>query len=245
MTMSPPWSKDELTGRLRAVGAKGYHDKHPFHRAMHEGKLSRRQLQAWIENRYYYQAMIPKKDATILAKTDDSELRRAWIQRIVDHDGSGAGEGGLQRWLHLAEAAGLSRNDVASFRRVLPGVRFAVDAYLDLVERRSLLEAIASSLTELFAPGIMAARLPAFETHYPWVDKTGLEYFRTRLSQAPRDADFGLEYVLRHATTRALQDRVIDALETKCNILWSLLDAIHFAYVSPKILPPFFEGSAE
>jgi coenzyme PQQ biosynthesis protein C len=235
-----PWSKDELVDRLRAVGAAGYHDKHPFHRAMHEGKLTKRQLQAWIENRYYYQAMIPRKDAAILTKATDPELRRAWIQRIVDHDGSTAGVGGLERWLRLAEAAELSREDVARFRFVLPGVRFAVDAYLDLVERRSLFEAVASSLTELFAPGIMAVRLPAFETHYPWVDREGLAYFRTRLVEAPRDAEFGLAYVVEHATTRELQVQAIDALKMKCNILWSLLDAIHFAYVSPGILPPFF-----
>ncbi len=239
MTLAP-WSKDELVERLRAVGAAGYHDKHPFHRAMHEGNLTKRQLQAWIENRYYYQAMIPRKDAAILAKATDPALRRAWIQRILDHDGSKAGEGGLERWLRLAEAAELSRQDVAGFRFVLPGVRFAVDAYLDLVERRSLFEAIASSLTELFAPGIMAVRLPAFEKHYPWVDRAGLEYFRTRLVEAPRDAELGLAYVVEHATTRELQARAIDALKTKCNILWSLLDAIHFAYVSPGILPPFF-----
>jgi coenzyme PQQ biosynthesis protein C len=239
-----PWARDELVRRLRAVGEAGYHDKHPFHRLMHEGRLTQRQLRAWIENRYYYQAMIPRKDAVILAKMEDPMLRRAWIHRVVDHDG-GPGEGGLERWLHLACAAGLDREDVARFRFVLPGVRFAVDAYLDLVERRTLLEAIASSLTELFAPGIMAVRLPAFESHYPWVERTGLEYFRTRLVQAPRDAEWGLEYVTANATTCDLQMRAIEALETKCNILWSLLDAIHFAYVEPRILPPFFDRPEE
>jgi pyrroloquinoline-quinone synthase len=236
-----PWSPEEFTRQLRAVGEEGYHDKHPFHVRMHEGKLTRRQLQAWIENRFYYQALIPKKDATILAKADDPAFRRAWIQRIHDHDGSGDDPGGIRKWLVLAEAAGLDPGEVASFRRVLPAVRFAVDAYLDLVEREPLPIAVASSLTELFSPAIMARRLPAFEEHYPWVDPRGLEYFRSRLVQAPRDAEFGLAYVLRECTTRALQERAVAALRTKCWILWSLLDAVYFAYVSPGWLPPFWE----
>jgi pyrroloquinoline-quinone synthase len=235
-----PWSAEEFTRRLRAVGEEGYHDKHPFHRLMHEGKLTRRQLQAWIENRFYYQAIIPKKDAIILAKADDPAFRRLWIQRILDHDGTGDDPGGIEKWLVLAEAAGLRREDVASFRFVLPGVRFAVDAYLSLVQSQPLAIAVASSLTELFAPTLMAQRLPAFEEHYPWVDRRGLEYFRSRLVQAPRDVEIGLDYVLRHCTTRELQEQAIAALRTKCHILWSLLDAVHFAYVSPGWLPPLW-----
>src|SRR5574341_1265739 len=153
-----PWSTEEFTRRLRAVGEEGYHDKHPFHLLMHEGKLTKEQLQAWIANRFYYQALIPKKDATILTKADDPAFRRAWIHRIVDHDGTRADEGGIHKWLVLAEAAGLRREDVENFRFVLPGVRFAVDAYLTFVQSHSLLESVASSLTELFAPTLMSRR---------------------------------------------------------------------------------------
>jgi pyrroloquinoline-quinone synthase len=234
------WSAEEFTQRLRAVGEEGYHDKHPFHVLMHEGKLTKRQLQAWIENRFYYQAIIPKKDSAIMAKVDDPAVRRAWIQRIIDHDGTREGEGGIHKWLVLAEAAGLRREDVESFRFVLPGVRFAVDAYLTFVQSHSLLEAVASSLTELFAPTLMARRLPAFEEHYPWVQKEGLQYFRSRLTQAPRDAEYGLDYVLTHCTTREQQERAIAVLTLKCHILWSLLDAVYFAYVSPGWLPPLW-----
>jgi len=231
---------EEFTQRLRAVGEEGYHDKHPFHVLMHEGKLTKRQLQAWIENRFYYQAIIPKKDAAIMAKVDDPAVRRAWIQRIIDHDGTQEGEGGIHKWLALAEAADLRREDVENFRFVLPGVRFAVDAYLTFVQSHSLLEAVASSLTELFAPTLMARRLPAFEEHYPWVQKEGLEYFRSRLIQAPRDVEYGLGYVITHCTTRELQERAVAVLTLKCHILWSLLDAVHFAYVSPGWLPPLW-----
>ena len=234
------WSREEFTERLRAVGAAGYHDKHPFHVLMHEGKLTKRQLQAWIENRFYYQAMIPKKDSVIMAKMTEAAERRAWIQRIIDHDGTREHEGGIHKWLVLAESAGLRREDVASFRFVLPAVRFAVDAYLTLVQTRSLVEAVASSLTELFAPTLMSLRLPAFEEHYPWVQKDGLEYFRSRLIQAPRDVEFGLEYALTHCTTRELQERAVEVLTIKCHILWSLLDAVHFAYVTPGLLPPLW-----
>src|SRR5262245_18156336 len=234
------WSREEFTDRLRAVGAAGYHDKHPFHVLMHEGKLTRRQLQAWIENRFYYQAMIPKKDSVIMAKMTEATERRAWIQRIIDHDGTREHEGGIHKWLVLAESAGLRREDAASFRFVLPAVRFAVDAYLTLVQSRSLVEAVASSLTELFAPTLMSLRLPAFEEHYPWVQKDGLEYFRSRLIQAPRDVEFGLEYALTHCTTRELQECAVEVLTIKCHILWSLLDAVHFAYVTPGLLPPLW-----
>jgi pyrroloquinoline-quinone synthase len=231
---------DEFTNRLRAVGEEGYHDKHPFHLLMHEGKLTKAQLQAWIANRFYYQAIIPKKDATILSKADDPAFRRAWIHRIIDHDGTKEGEGGIHKWLVLAEAAGMRREDVESFRFVLPGVRFAVDGYLMFVQTRTLLEAVASSLTELFAPKLHTVRLPVFEEHYPWVDKKGLEYFRSRLVEAPRDVEYGLQYVLEHCTTRELQEKAIVALTTKCYILWSLLDSLYFAYISPGWPPPLW-----
>ena len=235
-----PFSPEEFTRRLRAVGEAAYHDKHAFHVMMHRGELTRRQVQAWIENRFYYQAMIPRKDAAIIAKAHDRGVRQAWIQRLVDQDGDGPNDGGIHKWLVLAEAAGLKRDQVESFRFVLPAVRFAVDAYLNLVESRPLEEAIASSLTEMFAPAIMSQRLPAFEEHYPWIDRSALEYFRSRLVQAPRDVDFGLKYTLEHCIARAQQERAIAVLTTKCHILWSLLDALYFAYVTPGLLPPLF-----
>lgn len=237
----PPDSPAQFVARLRAIGEAAYHDRHPFHVLMHEGRLTRRQVQAWIENRFYYQWTIPKKDAAILAKADGPEFRRAWITRIVDHDGRADGEGGLGKWLALAEAAGLNADTVCSLRFVLPGVRFAVDAYLNLVQSRSLVEAVASSLTELFAPALIANRVTALEVHYPWIDTRGLGYFRARLVEAPRDAEWGLQYVVEHCTTRELQDRAAAALTTKCHILWSVLDAVYFAYVSPGWLPPLWD----
>lgn len=233
-------SKDEFTRRLRAIGEEAYHDKHPYHVLMHEGKLTKQQLQAWIANRFYYQVLIPKKDATILAKADSRTFRKEWIHRITDHDGTDGDIGGIEKWLVLAEAAQMRREDVEGLRFVLPGVRLAVDAYLTFVEKHSLLEAVASSLTELFAPTIHAIRLPVFAEHYPWVDPKGLEYFKGRLIQAPRDCEFGLAYVLDHCTTRELQEKAIAALITKCHILWSLVDALYYAYVSPGGLPPLW-----
>lgn len=234
-------SPEAFTARLREIGAQGYHDKHPFHVLMHAGDLTKRQLQAWIENRFYYQCMIPRKDAAIMARVNDPAMRRAWIQRILDHDGRGDDAGGIHKWLVLGEAAGLSRDDMIAFRHVLPGVRFAVDAYLAFVQDRSLMEAVASSLTELFAPTLMARRLPAFDTHYPWVEARGLEYFRARLEQAPRDVEYGLDYVISRCQTRGDQERAMAALRTKCRILWSLLDAVHYAHVSPGLKPPFWK----
>ena len=243
ITLPPPDPPERLVARMRAVGAAAYHDRHPFHLLMHQGRLTRRQLQAWIENRFYYQWRIPKKDAIILAKADDPEFRRAWIGRIIDHDGDAAREGGIRKWLRLAQAAGLDPDEVLSLRKVLPAVRFAVDAYVELVATRPLVEAVASSLTELFAPELMANRVEALERLYPWLDRAGLDYFRGRLAEAPRDAAFGLDFVVSHCPTRAQQDRAIDALTTKCQILWSLLDAIHFAYVTPGWAPPLWNGA--
>lgn len=236
-TDAPPWTPAELEARLRAVGAARYHDKHPFNVRMHEGRLSREEIQTWVRNRYYYQTRIPVKDSAILAKADDPAFRREWVQRLHDHDGRAPGEGGLELWLRLAETVGLAREEVASLRAVLPGVRRACDAYVELVESSDLLTAVASSLTELFAGDIMTTRIAAFEKHYPWVDPEGLAYFRTRTRQAPRDAAFGLRFVQEHARTRAAQERCVAALERKCEILWSLLDAVEEAHRRPRLSP--------
>ena len=219
-------SPDELEARLRAIGAERYHDKHPFNVRMHEGTLTRFELRTWARNRYYYQTRIPVKDSLIVAKADDARFRREWVQRIHDHDGARPGEGGLALWLRLAEAVGLDPAEVERQEHVLPGVRSACDAYVELVQSSDLLTSVAASLTELFAGDIMHTRIAAFEKHYPWVDTSGLAYFRTRTTQAPRDAAWGIEYVREHARTPDEQARCIRALERKCEILWSLLDAI-------------------
>jgi pyrroloquinoline-quinone synthase len=224
--------RDAFIERLRAEGQRRYHDRHPFHVAMHEGKLSKRQIQGWVINRYYYQTRIPVKDALILSKSEDSAFRRLWIHRIGDHDGQTAGEGGLALWLKLAEGVGLDAGEVASLRQVLPPVRFACDAYVQLVRERSLLEAVASSLTEFFAPDIMSVRLAAWAKHYPWVDGSVQEYFRSRVTKARRDSTEALDFVCAHAASGELQDKCIDAFVTKCNILWALLDAVAAAYPS-------------
>src|SRR2546425_7239698 len=219
-------SVEELHARLREVGEQRYHHQHPFHLLMHEGKLSRGQLQAWALNRYYYQSRIPIKDAIILSRSDDPEFRRAWSKRVLDHDGDATHEGGIERWIRLAEAAGLDRERVVSCQEVLPGVRYAVDAYLELVRNRTLLEAVASSLTELFSRDLITLRMDRLRQHYPWLSG-GLDYFEARLDQAPEDARFALQWVTEHATTRAEQELAIHALTAKCDILWAQLDAIH------------------
>jgi len=231
------WSREELAARLRRVGSERYHDKHPFNLRMHEGTLAPAEIRCWVRNRYYYQTRIPVKDAAILAKSPEADFRRQWISRIHDHDGRAPGEGGLELWLRLAEAVGLEREDVAGLRGVLPGVRRACDAYVAFVESNDLLASVASSLTELFAGDIMRERIAAFEKHYAWVDAEGLAYFRSRTSQAPRDAAFGLAFVLDRATTREDQERCVAALERKCEILWSLLDAIEAAQRRPRLSP--------
>jgi len=221
-----PLSPAAFVERLRSEGASRYHDHHPFNARMHAGSLSKAELQRWVQNRYYYQTRIPIKDALILAKSDDPAFRRSWIHRLADHDGAREGEGGLAEWLALARAVGLDEGDVRSCRRVLPAVRYACDAYVELVRSRSLVEAVASSLTEHFAPTIMRTRVAAWETHYPWVDKAALQYFRQRVPRATRDAEEAIEFVTRHATTRELQDACLRALIEKCSILWALLDAV-------------------
>ena len=225
-------SVEELRARLRRVGDERYHHRHPFHLIMHEGKLSRGQLQAWALNRYYYQSRIPIKDAIILSRSEDPEFRRAWSKRVLDHDGDASHEGGIERWVRLAEATGLDRERVVSCQEVLPGVRYAVDAYLELVRNRTLLEAVASSLTELFSRDLITLRMDRLRQHYPWL-AGGLDYFEARLEQAPEDARFALQWVTEHAVTRSQQELVIHALISKCDILWAQLDAIYFAYVQP------------
>jgi pyrroloquinoline-quinone synthase len=237
-------SQEELRARLRQVGEERYHHRHPFHLMMHEGKLSRGQLQAWALNRYYYQSRIPIKDAIILSRSEDPEFRRAWSKRVLDHDGDATHEGGIERWIRLAEATGLDRERVVSCQEVLPGLRYAVDAYVDLVRNRTLLEAVASSLTELFSRDLITLRMDRLRQHYPWLSG-GLEYFEARLDQAPEDARFALQWVTEHAVTRTEQELAIHALTAKCDILWAQLDAIYFAYVQPGWPPPGAFRTAE
>jgi pyrroloquinoline-quinone synthase len=201
---------------------------------MHEGRLTRAQLQQWVLNRYYYQTRIPIKDAIIVSKSQDPAFRRAWIRRIHDHDGEQEGEGGLALWLRLADGVGLEPALVASCRDVLPGVRFACDAYVELVQSRSLVEAVASSLTEFFAPDLMSKRIAAWEQHYPWVKQETLDYFRSRVPRARRDSLEAIEFVAAHAKTYEMQEKCVQALVRKTEILWHLLDCVHAAYVAPK-----------
>lgn len=233
-----PLPRDEFIDWLRREGASRYHDAHPVHVLMHEGRLSREQLQQWVLNRYYYQTRIPIKDALILAKSEDPAFRRAWLHRIQDHDGEREGEGGLALWLRLADGVGLEPSLVASCRDVLPGVRFACDAYVELVRERSLVEAVASSLTEFFAPDLMSRRIAAWQQHYPWVKQETLDYFRSRVPRARRDSLEAIEFVVAHATSYALQEKCVQALIRKTEILWHLLDCVHAAYVAPKIGVP-------
>ncbi|MEU6552156.1 pyrroloquinoline-quinone synthase PqqC [Streptomyces sp. NPDC046915] len=221
-----PWTPAEFTERLRAVTAERYHDRHPFHQRMHQGELSPAELRRWIANRFHYQRHIPVKDALILAELDRPALRRAWLRRIRDQDGTADGEGGIERWLRLGEAAGLTREELWDASRVLPGVRLAVDGYVTFCRLRPPLDAVAASLTELSAPGLMRTRIAAFERHYPWIDPDGLAYFRTRVDQGARDAAQALDLVHAWARTREQQERAVAALTFKCEVLWALLDAV-------------------
>jgi pyrroloquinoline-quinone synthase len=220
-----PLSAEELVARLRAQGAR-YHDLHPFHARMNDGELSRDELQRWVANRYYYQRSIPLKDAAILSNCPEVEVRRVWIQRVIDHDGTGDSDGGIESWLRLGEALGVSREELVSEVHVLPPVRYAVDAYVNFARRRPWIEAVASSLTELFGPAAIRVRLDALERHYAWIDPAGLEYFRTRLVKAPRDAEYALELVVERCTTREQQEAAVAALRFKTELLWAQLDAI-------------------
>ena len=216
---------EEFVARLRAQGAR-YHNLHPFHVRMDAGELTRAELQRWVANRFYYQKCIPLKDAAILANCPEIAVRRLWIQRIIDHDGTAEATGGTESWLRLGEALGVSRDELLSEQRVLPGVRYAVDAYVNFARQKPWIEAVASSLTELFGPGAMKVRLGAFERHYPWIDPAGLEYFRTRLVQAPRDAQYALDLTVARCTTPEQQDAAVAALRFKTEVLWAQLDAI-------------------
>jgi pyrroloquinoline-quinone synthase len=229
---------DQLEAAIRAVGAERYHDKHPFHRLLHGGKLDKGQVQAWALNRYCYQSGVPRKDAALMSRTLDRELRREWGHRILDHDGSGGEEGGIERWLVLTDALGLERSYVVSTQGALPATRFAVEAYVSFVRERTLLEAVASSLTELFAPAIHQERIAGMLENYDFIGERAMQYFRRRLDQANRDADFALDYVKRHATTIEMQAAAVDAVRFKCNVLWAQLDALHHAYVVPGLIPP-------
>jgi len=231
-------TSNNLEQRLRDIGSERYHNQHAFHKALHSGQLSKSQIQAWALNRYCYQAVIPKKDAAIMARIDDPQLRTIWRQRVIDHDGDGSDSGGINRWLKLTDSLGLDRDYVISQEGALPATKFAVDAYLHFVSERSLLEAIASSLTEMFSPTIIAERIAGMLANYDFVTEETMAYFRPRLSQAPRDVDFALAYVLEYADVKERQDQVAQALIFKCDVLWSQLDALYAAYVEPGMIPP-------
>jgi pyrroloquinoline quinone (PQQ) biosynthesis protein C len=247
-------TETEFLAELQRIGEERYHHKHPFHLRMHEGKLSRGQLQVWALNRYYYQSRIPIKDAVILSRSDDPEFRRAWRKRIVDHDGStgsvnepspdvavrgaaGGSAGGIEKWLKLVEVTGGSREQAIRGEGVLPAVRYAVDAYVHFVSTKSLVEAVASSLTELFAGSLIALRMGALRQHYPWMEH-GLSYFEARVTQASADAQFALSWVYRNARTVEEQELACNALRAKCDLLWAQLDALYFSYVQPGWPPP-------
>nr|ACN66497.1 PqqC protein [Gluconobacter sp. H24] len=237
MTLLTP---DQLEGLLRHIGAERYHNRHPFHRKLHDGLLTKQQVQAWALNRYYYQAKIPAKDATLLARLPTAELRREWRRRIEDHDGTEPGTGGVARWLVLTDGLGLDRDYVESTDGLLPATRFAVDAYVNFVRDQSILAAIASSLTELFSPTIISERVSGMLRHYDFISEETLAYFTPRLTQAPRDSDFALAYVRENARTPEQQREVLGALEFKCSVLWSMLDALDYAYVEDHTPPGAF-----
>jgi coenzyme PQQ biosynthesis protein C len=227
----------QLEAALREIGARHYHNLHPFHRLLHSGGLNKTQVQAWALNRYYYQSRIPQKDAILLSRLPDAAARREWRQRLADHDGDEANPGGIARWLRLATGVGLDAEYVESTAGILPVTRFAVDAYVHFVRDRTLLEAVASSLTEMFSPTIIAERVSGMLAHYDFVSKETLAYFNARLTQAPRDADFALAYVKQNAHTPAEQQAVLAALRFKCDVLWAQLDGLYGAYVSPGHVP--------
>jgi coenzyme PQQ biosynthesis protein C len=231
-------SPEQLEAELRAIGVARYHNKHPFHVKMNTGQLNKKQLQAWSLNRYYYQSMIPVKDAVILSRMENADMRRVWRQRIIDHDGDSDDKGGIARWLALTDGLGLDRDYVLSGRGILPGTRFAVDAYVNFVRTKPMVEAIASSLTEMFSPATIGERVHGMLAHYDFLSPDVLAYFEKRLTQAPRDADFALAYVKREARTPEQQQAALNALSFKCDVLWAQLDALNHAYVTPGMPPP-------
>jgi pyrroloquinoline-quinone synthase len=236
--MNEPMTPVELEAQIRQVGAERYHNKHPFHHLLHAGKLNKSQVQAWALNRYCYQAAVPRKDAALMSRVLDRELRREWLHRLLDHDGYGGEEGGIERWLVLTDALGLDRDYVKSMAGALPATRFATEAYVRFVLEKTVVEAIASSLTELFAPRIHQERIAGMLENYDFIGERAMQYFRRRLDQANRDADFALDYVKRYATTAQEQALCIEAVRFKCNVLWAQLDALHHAYVTPGWAPP-------
>ena len=243
-TDAPLDTPEQLEAQLRHIGAVRYHNLHPFHRLLHGGKLNRGQVQAWALNRYYYQSSIPIKDAVVLSRFRDRETRLEWRHRIEDHDGEVGSEGGIERWLKLTEGLGLDSAYVESTLGILPATRFAVDAYVHFVRDQSPLEAIASSLTELFAPNLHEERITGMLSHYDFINPAIMTYFQRRLEQAPRDANFALGYVKRHAKTPAERQAVCNALIFKTNVLWVQLDALHHAYVNNHIPPGAFVPEA-
>lgn len=230
--------KETFHARLLAIGQERYHDKHPFHIRLHGGESTITEVRAWVINRYCYQSSIPMKDAAFLSRCESVDMRRAWRSRIEDHDGGMYEGGGIRRWLKLAEAVGLDPDYVASGKGILPATRFAVGAYVHYVRDQPLLDAVASSLTELFAPKIHKDRIAGLLKHYAFADDDALSYFRQRLNEAPVDVEYGLNYVMEHADTLEKQDAVAAALTFKTDVLWAQLDALYSAYVVPGMIPP-------
>ena len=239
-TISEPMSLDEFEAAIRAVGAERYHDKHPFHRLLHGGKLDKGQVQAWALNRYCYQAAVPRKDAALVSRVLDRQLRRDWIHRVLEHDGFGEDPGGIERWLVLTDGLGLDREYVISRRGALPATIFAVEAYVRFVVEQPLVVAVASSLTELFAPKIHKERIAGMLENYDFIDDHVMAYFKKRLVQAPFDASFALDYIKTHARPREEQEACVAAVAFKCDVLWAQLDALHHAYVTGHIPPGAF-----
>ena len=231
-TLAEPLSPDDLVASLRALNGS-YYANHPFHALMHEGRLTRRQLQGWVANRLAYQRVIPRKDAAIISNCPDADVRREWLQRIVDHDGTEPATGGIEMWIRLGEAVGVPRQEMEDERHVLPGVRFITESYVTFCRTKPWIDGVASSLTELFAPDLMRRRIAAFPQHYPWVRPEALDYFKSRLTQAPRDSQQGLRLVLTHCTTVDTQRRAFEALAFKLELLWAMIDTIHHAYLEP------------
>ncbi|MDY0056273.1 pyrroloquinoline-quinone synthase PqqC [Methyloversatilis discipulorum] len=238
MSTQQPWNHEEFEAKLRDKGA-AYHIFHPFNVMLNSGKATPEQIRGWVANRFYYQIAIPVKDAAILSNTPDREIRRQWIQRILDHDGyeitgpDGSvvrDEGGIEAWIKLGIATGLTREEIVDLRHVVPGVRFAVDAYINFARQRPWQEAVCSSLTELFAPKIHKERLANWPEHYPWIESTGLQYFRNRVSQARRDVEQGLAVTLNYFNTREMQERALNILQFKLDVLWAMNDAMANAY---------------
>lgn len=238
MSTQQPWNHEEFEAKLREKGA-AYHIHHPFNVMLNTGKATPEQIRGWVANRFYYQIAIPVKDAAILSNTPDREVRRQWIQRILDHDGyeitapdgtTVRDEGGIEAWIKLGEATGLSREEIVDLRHVVPGVRFAVDAYINFARQRPWQEAVCSSLTELFAPKIHKERLANWPEHYPWIESSGLQYFRNRVSQARRDVEQGLAVTLNYFNTREMQERALTILQFKLDVLWTMNDAMANAY---------------